>query len=815
MSCKRNISVKLSVTAALLMFLCPRIIAQCPPNIDFEFGTLENWLFYDGETYSFNGQNVVVLNQTFEQPDKFFIRSTNPGDGFINPGNIPRNCPNGSGHSAEFICGGRVAAAMAYIFTVPSDNFKLVYYYAVVVDDPLHDPEQQPRIQLSALDMNVGNNIACSEYAYTSGDYPTQGFVAAGSKKYKPWTAAALDFTGLAGHKIKLTFALAGCTKFHNPPGFAIPTAHGIRFLLDVSTSCDDSFETPPYCTGDTAITLTAPPGYSTYTWFDGAQSAVLGNNQTLTISPPPPPGTTYYVQMDAQPPITFGCSVRLRTTVHAIPAVTAIAGPRDTIQCSSKKIRIGGPPIPGLNYSWSPSAGLSDPLIANPLANVNATTDYVLTVTSTGGGCMDTDTITVQRVYISNSFTVTGGTSDCSHPLPTVIRLDHPEDSVQWYNESGPLPGQTFDTLTVLQSGFYYAQNFNSGGCSEYTSIISVTAYPIAEAKFTVNKTLECFPDNEFILKDTSHFAGPGLHYRWDFGDGKYATTQDAIHHYAAPGTYTISFKVWTDNGCSDEHFVTVTVKPGAKADFTVDSTCVNLILKLKNTTLAPGTASVNYFWDFGNGQTSVLKDPVYSYPVAGIYTIKLFTNTAECPDGSWKIKQVVIEDPRPGLHYPDQAAMINYPQKLEARSFGKTYLWSPQVYLDNPQLQKPVFRSFGPQQYNIRITTGSGCVTTDTLLVKTIKQITVNVAGAFTPNGDGINDRLHPLLFGFRKVNYFKVYNRLGQLLYESESDTPGWDGYYKGLKLDMQTVVWILEAVDVDGQVHHAQGISILMR
>ena len=68
--------------------------------------------------------------------------------------------------------------------------------------------------------------------------------------------------------------------------------------------------------------------------------------------------------------------------------------------------------------------------------------------------------------------------------------------------------------------------------------------------------------------------------------------------------------------------------------------------------------------------------------------------------------------------------------------------------------------------------------------------------------------------LLMGFDHVNYFRVYNRWGKLLFEMKNDRPGWDGKINNVLQEMQAVVWMIEAVDVDGITHHDQGTTILM-
>jgi gliding motility-associated-like protein len=238
--------------------------------------------------------------------------------------------------------------------------------------------------------------------------------------------------------------------------------------------------------------------------------------------------------------------------------------------------------------------------------------------------------------------------------------------------------------------------------------------------------------------------------------------------------------------------------------------------MLPLINSTHNNTSTVLNYLWDFGNGQSSTQRNPVYSYPVPGTYTIKLSVNTNQCPQPV-TVKQVVvvIQAGVPGTRYADKTAITNFPEALQARPIGNSVLWTPSLYLDDPASYTPVFKGPVQQLYTIQLKTPTGCLTVDTQLVKIKKKIEIYVPTAFTPDGNGTNDRLRPLLMGFASVTYFRVYNRWGQLLFQMQSDMPGWDGRLNGVKQDTQTVVWMIEATDVDGFIHKKQGTSILIR
>jgi gliding motility-associated-like protein len=78
------------------------------------------------------------------------------------------------------------------------------------------------------------------------------------------------------------------------------------------------------------------------------------------------------------------------------------------------------------------------------------------------------------------------------------------------------------------------------------------------------------------------------------------------------------------------------------------------------------------------------------------------------------------------------------------------------------------------------------------------------VDVPTAFTPNGDGINDLINVNGWGIKKLNYFRVFNRWGELIYETTDLKSGWDGVYKGVPQNMETYVYQTEVetyVDTD--------------
>jgi gliding motility-associated-like protein len=84
-----------------------------------------------------------------------------------------------------------------------------------------------------------------------------------------------------------------------------------------------------------------------------------------------------------------------------------------------------------------------------------------------------------------------------------------------------------------------------------------------------------------------------------------------------------------------------------------------------------------------------------------------------------------------------------------------------------------------------------------------------------AFTPNGDGKNDVFRPVLAGISSLDYFRVFNRWGQLVYATVRNGEGWDGTIGGKPQETGTFVYMVQGKDYTGKVHFKKGTFILVR
>jgi gliding motility-associated-like protein len=171
-------------------------------------------------------------------------------------------------------------------------------------------------------------------------------------------------------------------------------------------------------------------------------------------------------------------------------------------------------------------------------------------------------------------------------------------------------------------------------------------------------------------------------------------------------------------------------------------------------------------------------------------------------------------------GIRYPTVTASANVAKLLQARDLGTnyTYNWNPPTGLNYSNIRTPVFKYDRSLLYLISLTPDAGCKVVDTLqvLVSSAAVIsTVHVPNLWSPNADGHNDRLYPLMANVNELRYFRVFNRWGQLMFETNKPGEGWDGIFNGKPQLADLYTWTLEAVGHDGVVHKQSGNSILIR
>lgn len=805
---------QLGFITLLLLTTLSSTAQNCPVNIDFEDGTFNGWECYTGNVVNGGGINIINLSPSGPTSSRHEMMSYFPGNGLDPFGSFPVNCPNGSGHSIKLgnTTGGAEAEGVSYTFTIPAgrNEYNLIYHYAVVFQDPNHQQFEQPRMEIEITNVTDGKTVDCSSFAFFPFGTPLPGFKESPNPGgttpvwYKDWSAVSINLDGNAGKTIRLFFKTADCT-FRRHFGYA---------YIDVNTECSSKLEGASFCKDDSSVNVVAPYGYQSYTWYNANFTQTLGTDQILNITPPPP--TNISVAVVVIPYNGYGCIDTLYADITNNLVVKADAG-KDTVSCNHNPVPIGSPPELGVRYEWTPDTGLSNPFTSKTLALPDTTTAYVLTARSRGGGCVTRDTVIVKAALVDNSIQLLGKAAYCIGSGDSAVLLVKPADSIQWYRNDIVIAGASQIRYKATQSGLYHAVLFGGNGCSLKTVVQPIVIATVPVSAFIVNKPTQCLFGNQFIFTNNSTNVLGTMTYKWIMGDGTEFNSRDITYSYKKAGVYTARLVVSSINICADSTVLVITVLQNAVSAFKIEPTCINLPVNPVNKTVDTLGSPLNYLWTFGNGQTSNMRNPTpLIYNKVGNYEISLSVSSASCPFPVHTSKQtLVIDGPRKSIAYPVAYAVINLPLDLKSRSFGESVLWTPANNLNSANSFAPIFKGNTEQLYTIDIITKTGCVTTDTQLVKLVKSIEIYVPTAFTPGGDGKNDVLRPVMFGIKQLRYFRVYNRWGQLFYQTSDSGKGWDGLFKNVKQEMQTLVWMAEGIGVDGNTYNKRGTTVLIR
>ncbi len=183
-------------------------------------------------------------------------------------------------------------------------------------------------------------------------------------------------------------------------------------------------------------------------------------------------------------------------------------------------------------------------------------------------------------------------------------------------------------------------------------------------------------------------------------------------------------------------------------------------------------------------------------------------------CSFSVFDTMKVFIDPPIPAFAGNDTNAVKGVPHQLFS-SGGVSYVWSPAGPLNNPFIQKPLATLYNDTYFRVLVTDAIGCTATDDVFIKVYEGPRYYVPTAFSPNGDGLNDIFRPIPVGITSTDFFMVFNRYGEPMFQTREWLKGWDGKFKGKDAAMGVYTWILKGKDKDGKVVEMKGTVILLR
>lgn len=392
--------------------------------------------------------------------------------------------------------------------------------------------------------------------------------------------------------------------------------------------------------------------------------------------------------------------------------------------------------------------------------------------------------------------------------------------------NSTQPAPSHTFSNPGVYRV-MLVATNPNA--CKPVdTSYVTITVDSARISNsYSVAVTDSCDPYRIAITNTSQYSTTPGsaafTQFRWDFGDGNTATGfNPGSHSYASPGTYTITMTMTDTTACNSPSTVNKTItitSPKVAANFTVkDSLCEGIPITLTdNSSNATGLR-----WNLGNGDTSTAATVTRTY-AAGTYTISLTSTNPNTCNKKDSISRTVTIFPVPDANFTFAPVIPipNTPVTFTNTSKQATdYAWS---FGDNSVSTEVnpthLYRKSGKYNVCLAARNKQGCVDTVCKQVEADILTRAELPTAFSPNGDGNNDRFYVRGGGIEK-SHLKIFNRWGQMVFESvdapaNQEAYGWDGTYKGKEQEMEVYAFVLEVTYIDGSTAQRKGNVTLIR
>ncbi|MFN4977606.1 MAG: PKD domain-containing protein [Bacteroidota bacterium] len=324
----------------------------------------------------------------------------------------------------------------------------------------------------------------------------------------------------------------------------------------------------------------------------------------------------------------------------------------------------------------------------------------------------------------------------------------------------------------------------------------------------------------NLSVSKQGKPFGAKSFVWIYDDKTKPDTTAQQSINHTFSPGLHRVWLKLIDVGFCNqfDSIPLDIYVFSTIKADFKLskDTICIGEKVGITNNSVG----GVSFLWSFSNGQTSnAYSPPDQTYSTTGVKSIKLVVreNSPGCniADSSTKIL-VVLSAPDARFDFSPKPSIENTPFSFINQSTGAIrYTWN---FGDGATstLVQPIHQYSKSFTFDVTLTAFNsfGCSTSFMLPVQPIVTELLEIPNAFTPNNDGKNDIFLPKIFGIDDMN-LKIYNRFGQLVFESYNPSFGWDGKFQGLPQPMDVYAFTLIVKFADGRTESKKGSVTLIR
>ncbi|GAA4314404.1 hypothetical protein GCM10023149_10550 [Mucilaginibacter gynuensis] len=408
-----------------------------------------------------------------------------------------------------------------------------------------------------------------------------------------------------------------------------------------------------------------------------------------------------------------------------------------------------------------------------------------------------------VMQASFSNTSAVTTlaacANTNQTYTLSADVSTGYINPAYQWQVNSGSgytdIPGATAKTYTVkfepAIAGIYRyrlasaeATNIGSASCQVVSNELTLNIEVAPESVATVSSPV-C-EGSPLTLS-----ASSGTTYAWTGPNGFTSALQNPTIQQATTansGDYEVT--VTSSSGCKSTAQVSVLVNPSVTAVLSGDAT----ICEGDNTPLS-ASGGTSYLWSPVTG----LSDATVANPTANptdntTYTVMVSNSSGCSATGTVTVNVLKKAGAQAGA---DLEMMEGQSVTLNGKATGTnvTWFWTPATYLSSTTALNPVADPQSDITYTLHVISADGCgIATDDVNVRVYKKVIV--PNTFSPNGDGVNDTWTVTALDTYPASQTRIFNRYGQMLFNSTGYTKAWDGRYMGQPVPAGTYYYVID-------------------
>lgn len=528
---------------------------------------------------------------------------------------------------------------------------------------------------------------------------------------------------------------------------------------------------------------------------------------------------TTYYVETD----YSKFCGQNIDTgTISVRPLPPSTVAASNAPICETDTLILEGQVISGvLGYEWEgPDNFYSTDRISNipDVAKKNEGYYYLWT---TDGVCRsDADSIYVRVKETPDTATISSNTPVCAGDTLMLFSIVNDTTvNVHWigpYTFTAVHPNPTIDKVSIVSAGRYYAVT-EKEQCFGDTVFIDVAVNPQVFASIESTKDEICQYDT-ITVKNVAGNNPSTAQYLWEWNGG--SITEE--------GPHTIQWfddekdgKVYltvTNLNCKaiDSQLIIIHPSPDDAFSFELDA-CVDKPISIE----ALRDYDLEYQWDFDGG--TIADSITFNYykvywTASGTKKVVLYTISKNGCRSLGAGHEIEVHDrPTTKIVEVSEREICSGDSVLFSAYYDPTYTysWTPEPYFLNNSTSEVYGEIRNSEYLYLTATDQWGCTDIDSISILTRPCCKISLPDAFTPNGDGRNDKFRILTIGNHDIQTFKIFNRWGEVIYNSINELDAWDGKYKGVEQDMGTYNYYIRYKCADGNYYEKKGAVTLFR